>query len=111
MDFNKFLFKPSEKKVLPKNTVMLSRNIVRTSPNTKAIKIGKTYNSKKQYYYHVFKNTEFNLSELEHLREYIEIFFHETKHFPDENLLNQIIEKVKSEDITYSKMPILDLLN
>lgn len=111
MDFNKFLFKPSERKVLPKKPMMLSRNIVRTSPNTTAIKIGKTYNSKKQYYYHVFKNSEFNLSELEYLRDYIEIFFDETKHFPDENVLNQIIEKVKSENITYSKIPILDLLN
>ena len=59
----------------------------------------------------LFENSKFNLSELEHLRDYIEIFFDETKHFPDDNLLNQLIEKVKSENITHDKIPIIKILN
>jgi len=91
--------------------MMLSRNISKSTSYSTVIKIGKTYNGKTQNFSHTFYNSEFNLSELEHLRDYIEIFFDETKQFPDENVLNQIIEKVKSENITYSKIPILDLLN
>ena len=111
MDFSKFLFKPSEKKVLPKKSRILSRNIYRISEYTMAIQIGKRYNGESYRFHHVFENLEFNLSELEHLRDYIEIFFDETKHFPDDNLLNQLIEKVKSENITHDKIPILNLLN
>lgn len=101
-----------QRKVLPpKKSKILSRNICRESLRTTQIQIGKTYNGKRQYFYHVFENSEFNLSELEHLRDYIEIFFDETKHFPDDNLLNQLIEKVKSENITHDKIPIINLLN
>lgn len=110
MDFSKFLFKPSERKVLVKKSKLLSRNIY-IGKNTMQIQIGKRYNGESYRFHHVFENSEFNLSELEHLRDYIEIFFDETKHFPDDNLLNQLIEKVKSENITHDKISILNLLN
>ena len=111
MDFSKFLFKPSERKVLVKKSKILSRNIYRVSEYTMQILIGKRYNGETYRFYHVFENSKFNLSELEHLRDYIEIFFDETKHFPDDNLLNQLIEKVKSENITHDKIPIIKILN
>ena len=100
-----------QRKVLPKRkSTMLSRNIKKASENTMAIMIGKTYNAQTLKFHRTFNNAEINLAELEQLRDYIEIFFDETKHFPSNSIVDQIITKVKSENLS-SKIPILNLLN